>query len=97
MRKYVARISYTTIGITLALLGAPAAHADNASFVAAAHALGFPESPDYLVKTGPGMCLPEILGQLVCIPRPKDFPGEMTGPPSHQSPPPRNDTSDRSR
>jgi hypothetical protein len=34
------------LGMTLALLGAPVAQADDASFVAAAHALGYQESPD---------------------------------------------------
>jgi Protein of unknown function (DUF732) len=58
MRKHVTRIGYTMIGITLALLAAPAAHADtDTSFVTAARALGMQQSPDYVIREGRSACL----------------------------------------
>jgi Protein of unknown function (DUF732) len=57
MRKYALRIGYIMIGTTLALLGAPVAHADvDGSFVAAARALGMQQSPDYVIRSGHSAC-----------------------------------------
>ncbi len=57
MRKYATRIGSTMIGVTLALLGAPAAHADDSNFVAAARALGMQQPPDYVIRSGHSACL----------------------------------------
>jgi hypothetical protein len=56
MPKYAKRIGCTIVGMTLALLGTPVAQADNASFVAAARALGFLQSPDNLIRSGRSAC-----------------------------------------
>jgi Protein of unknown function (DUF732) len=56
MRRYVTRTGYAMIGLTLAVLGAPAAHADDGSFVTAARALGMQQSPDYVIRSGHSAC-----------------------------------------
>jgi Protein of unknown function (DUF732) len=56
MRKYLKHVACTITALTLALLGAPVAQADNASFVAQAHALGFVQWDDVLIRMGLSAC-----------------------------------------
>ncbi len=56
MRTIVVRLACSTIAATLALLGAPVAQANNATFVAAARALGFQQPDDVLIRMGLSAC-----------------------------------------
>jgi hypothetical protein len=56
MRKSAWRIGCTVMGLVLALPGAPVARADDATFVAAAHALGFRQWDDLIVRLGRSTC-----------------------------------------
>lgn len=56
MRKYVKQAGCIMIGMAFALLGAPVAQADNASFVAEARALGFEEPDDVLIRMALSAC-----------------------------------------
>ena len=44
------------VGLALALAPVPAAHADDASYLAAVRALGFAQSDAYLIKGGHSVC-----------------------------------------
>lgn len=57
MRKYVTGIGCTLVAAGLALSAAPAAHADDAGFVAAARGLGMHQSADYVIRSGHSACL----------------------------------------
>lgn len=56
MRNDVKRVGFVMMGMTFALLGAPVAQADNASFVAQARALGFKEPDDVLIRMALSAC-----------------------------------------
>jgi hypothetical protein len=56
MRKYFNRICWAVMGLTLAVPGAQVANADNETFVAAAHALGFPQWDDVLIRLARHSC-----------------------------------------
>ena len=57
MQSRPAHIGYAAvIGMACALLGAPSAQADDLSFVNEAHALGFPQAADSLIRMGRSAC-----------------------------------------
>ena len=56
MRNHVVGICCTLMGMTLALMEAPAARADNEHFVAEANALGFTQWDDVLIRMGLSAC-----------------------------------------
>lgn len=56
MRKLTDAIGCATVTVALLLLGAPAAHADDASFVRDAKALGFAFDTDNLISMGRSAC-----------------------------------------
>jgi hypothetical protein len=56
MRNSTRHIGCAMMGMTLALLGTPAAQADEASFLAGARALGLPQSDDVLIRTALSAC-----------------------------------------
>lgn len=56
MRNPAVHLVCVAIGTTLGLLGAPVAHADEASFLAGARALGLPQSDDVLIRTALSAC-----------------------------------------
>ncbi|WP_367277382.1 DUF732 domain-containing protein [Mycobacterium sp.] len=62
MQRFVLGIGGATmalgfaVGLALALLRAPTAHADDASFVAETRALGFQQSDDVLIRMGRSAC-----------------------------------------
>jgi hypothetical protein len=56
MRKYANMIGCVAASMSLLLLGAPGAQADDASFVRDAHALGFVTNTDNLISMGRSAC-----------------------------------------
>ncbi len=56
MRKHVKQTVITIMATSVALPGAPVAQADDASFVAAARALGFQQFDDVLIRMGRSAC-----------------------------------------
>lgn len=56
MRKCVKQVGCTTMAMTFALLAAPVAQADNASFIGDARALGFEEPDDVLIRMALSAC-----------------------------------------
>jgi hypothetical protein len=56
MRQIADTIACTIASVALLLLGAPAAHADDASFVRDAKALGFATNTDNLISMGRSAC-----------------------------------------
>ncbi|EHB56490.1 protein of unknown function DUF732 [Mycolicibacterium rhodesiae JS60] len=56
MRMSTRMIGCTVVGVALTLFGAPAAHADNESFVSTAKALGFQQNSENLISTGRSAC-----------------------------------------
>lgn len=56
MRMYAKRSGCVIFGLTFALLGAPAAHSDNASFVAGARAIGMREPDSTLIRMALSAC-----------------------------------------
>jgi len=61
LRSQVGAVGCAAMGVTLALLGAPAAHADDDGFVRAAKALGFVQAGVNLISTAHSSCY--FLGQ----------------------------------
>jgi hypothetical protein len=62
MRMYAKTIGCTAIAVTLTLLGSPLAHADDASFVRDAKALGFQQNSVNLLSSGRSVCYVLRLG-----------------------------------
>lgn len=56
MRKLAIKIGCSLMGAAFVLVGAPAAQADNATFVAEARALGFQQWDDVLIRMGLSAC-----------------------------------------
>jgi len=56
MRKYINMIGVAVASMSLLLLGAPGAHADDASFVRDAKALGFATNADNLISMARSAC-----------------------------------------
>jgi hypothetical protein len=56
MRMFAKRAGFVVIGMTLALLGPPVAHADDASLVRSARDLGFGISAENLISMGQSAC-----------------------------------------
>jgi hypothetical protein len=56
MRNSTRHIGCAMMGIAIALLGTPAAQADEASFLAGARALGLQQSDDVLIRTALSAC-----------------------------------------
>jgi hypothetical protein len=56
MRMYTKTVGCTMMVLTFTLLGSPVVHADNASFVRDAKALGFQQATENLISMGRSAC-----------------------------------------
>ena len=76
MRKHV-WVGSALTGMMIALLGAPVSRADDASFLAAARALGLQQEPVELIRTAQSVCYAFLVGERLRADPRRDNPPEL--------------------